>query len=68
MRDGRKLKDVVSTNVKVSEKGPSNDISNNIKHWEDLPAQRKILREKRGGERRPYSQQSQLSVSSFALN
>ena len=65
---GRRLKDVVSTNVKISEKGPSHDISNNIKHWQDLPAPRKILRERKGRERRPYSQQSQLSVTSFVLN
>ena len=29
---GRRFKDVVSTNVKISEKGPSHDKSNNIKH------------------------------------
>ena len=39
----------VSTNVKNSEKGPSHDISNNIKHWQDLPAPRKILRGRGGG-------------------
>ena len=49
----KKVEGVVITNVKISEKGPSHDTLNKIKHWQDLPAQRKILREKRGRERRP---------------
>ena len=64
----KKVEGVVITNVKISEKGPSHDTLNKIKHWQDLPAQRKILREKRGRERRPSSQISQLPITSSVLN
>ena len=64
----KKVEDCSHYKCKISEKGPSHEIWNNIKHWQDLPAPRKILRGRRGRERRQCSQQSQLPVTCPVLN